>query len=172
MKKTAFGLLIALVVTAGCKGVPQAYQGEFEDKTNNIHLELAWNKAAISMSGRNIENKLAEFKIEDLQAGKAQVYAREHAANKDLIELFWVLPNMSTKQEGGGMTWYEAEIFVSLADANLQSVTELKLLHCARGMVLIDTVTSQSQIGCPGSADHWSLKKTKDVGNPGNPGGA
>lgn len=163
---------IAALLISGCKGVPNAYLGEYQDSTGNVRVELSSTEGTIRLAdGRRITSKLEELKFDLLKEGKRALYARENSRVSDLIEIFMIEPNMSTRQESGGLIWYNAEIIFSMIkDKDATAAKNLTLVHCIQGTVLLDTVTSRIQLGCPANPERIELKKTRDQSPPGGGG--
>lgn len=155
-----------LVATVGCKGIPNAYLGEYQDSNRQVKLELDTYEGTLRFAdGRKVSAKLEELKYDLLKDGKRALYARPSSRDEKMIEIFLVQPNMSTRQEGGGLLWYESEIVFSLINSKDDNAAKnITLVHCQRGVVLLDTQTQRVQLGCPEGPERIDLKKTKDGG--------
>lgn len=157
-------ILLGFTALVGCKGIPNAYLGLYKDSSRQVELELSTYEAKLRLAdGRKLSAKLEEMKFELLIKGQRALYARPNGRNEDLVEIFMVDPNLSTRQEANGLIWYESEIVYTLVNSKDESAAKnISLAHCQRGMVLLDLATNRIRIGCPENPDRFELTKTRD----------
>lgn len=164
------GLTLGLL--AGCRGIPNEYTGEYEDSTRRVKLELSSYEGTIQFAdGRSFNAKLEDLNYEKMKDGKRAIYARPNSKNQDLVEIFMVEPDLSSKQESQGLTWFQSEIVYSMIDTkNASASRSITLVHCRQGVVMLDRQSQQVQLGCPENPERITLQKTRDGGSGGGGG--
>ncbi|HAR42785.1 MAG TPA: hypothetical protein DCS07_09195 [Bdellovibrionales bacterium] len=150
-------LVVALAFGAtACSKIPAAYRGTFEDRSLGAKLTLKSTAAQLAFAdGRVIQAKAEDLNLAAITEGKAGIFVRENSADLDLLEVFWINPNLASKQGFEGFVWFESELLYTLMNTKTtDSVPSLQLLHCTNGTVMIDVATQALQMGCPaGSAE-------------------
>jgi len=154
MKTKFINLMTVLALCTGsvaCSKIPAAYRGTFEDRGQGAKLVIKATKAQLTFSdGRELKSKAEDLNFEAISSGKPGIFVRENSANPDLLEIFWLNPNVATRQVVEGFVWFDAEMIYTFLDTKItQSVPGLQLLHCTNGSVMVDTATQTFQMGCP-----------------------
>ena len=155
-------VLAVLWLVTSCGGViPKGYQGQFQDSNAGITLELKSNEGTLSEAGgKMITAKGAELEFPALLAGAPGLYGRPNPANANYVDVFWIQPTSSTQSNGGGLSWYSAEVLMSVLNAKQkEKVYRFEIVHCVDGQVLLDTVNQAWQAGCPAHAKRYELQR-------------
>ncbi len=78
------------------------------------------------------------------------------------MDVFWLSPNLTSRQEGGGKVWFNAEVLYTILSSEAKDkVNEVSLFHCQDGQVQIDTVTKNMQMGCPAHPTTYRMIRTE-----------
>jgi len=164
MKLKSLFLLTFILSLGACRGIPNSYLGTFQNAEGTVTLDLDTFSAELKFKdGRKLEAKLEEMNADKLKEVKPAIYGRQHPYNSKLVEIFWVIPRPETAKVVEGLLFYNAEIFMSLAeDKTFSSADSLVLAHCSVGAVMIDLATSRVQVGCAEGAEKFALKKIAD----------
>lgn len=158
-------LIIAVAfMSVACGKVPSNYLGTYVDTQKGAKLELGANEWNMKLlGGREIKNKSEDMSFEVFQKAQAGVYTRDNPQNKELVDVFWVAPRAGSRQEGGGIVWFESEVIYTLLDKNQgDKVNTLHLFHCTNGTVMLDLITQKIQMGCPANPIEYNMKRTED----------
>lgn len=152
---------LALVITGCGDAIPEAYRGSFIESGSGAGLQLGSQSGTYKeMSGRQLEGRSYKMTFQDLQKGKSGVYFRDHPDNKNLLELFWLNPDLTTKQEAKGIQWFQAEIFYFRMDRNKSGKIDiLQTIHSAEGIVSLDLPTSTWQVGWLAQSELLEFKR-------------
>jgi len=169
LMKKAFGslnnliLVVALAVLSACGGVPSAYQGEFRDDALGATLKLSGSSGTFSdPTGVAITTPAMALAFEALAKGKPGIYLRKNPVRKDLIDIYWIQPRFSEKQEAGGLLWYPGDVYYTLVSVGQKGkVSELKMLHATDGLVTLEPSTKSWQVGWPASPTQFNFRRTK-----------
>ena len=153
-----------MTLSACGQSIPDAYRGSFVDSKTGARLQLDSGSGSYSeVSGRKLESKTAELAFVDLRKGQSGVYMRDLPANQNIAELYWVNPDLSTKQEAGGVEWFRAEVFYFRMDKTVKDrVNIIQTVHSLEGIVSLDVPTSQWQIGWPAGSDLLQFKRVSE----------
>ena len=91
---------IFTLVLVGSNGVPDAYQGVFQDKAKGIKLTLEYSTAQIEFrSGRKVREQPKEIKFDALAQGKPGIFIDAHGNDNGIMDIYWVNPNTSTMKK-------------------------------------------------------------------------
>lgn len=153
--------LVAVVVALGaCGEIPSAYRGYFRDNRNSTSLKMKANKGVLTSPNEIIESKARALEFKHLLAGEAGIYVRANPTNEKLLDVFWIKPNMNTRQAAGGMVWYETDVYYSLFDARLKDkVSTIRLLHSGQGTVMLEEATELWQVGWPANPMEYEFTR-------------
>ncbi len=163
--KNTLALIAVVFTTVACGSkIPSAYQGNFADSKAGVKLALTDSKATMTFSdGRVLTGDAADLKYADLLAGKAGVFVRANAADASEQDVFWVNPNVATKQAQEGMVWYTSEVIYTLMNVQAKDkVPNIQFFHCLDGQILLDSTNQSFQLGCPAGPDNYNAVR---VGN-------
>ena len=164
MKLSNWFLLGAVVLsTAACGKIPSAYQGDFADSAQGAKLTLGGDSGKLTTSdGRELEAKADDLTFDKLQEGSTGIYLSKNSANDQLTDVYWIAPNMATKQTGGGLVWFTSEVIYTIMDAKRSDkVPNIEFFHCKDGMVILDSNTKRFQLGCPAGPVRYNMVRTK-----------
>ena len=156
MALTALGLM-----AVACGKIPDAYQGNFKDVTNNVSVTLGSNDGSVTLAdGRKIEAKADDGSFDNLSKAAAGIYIRDNSENKNLKEVIWLNPNAATKQTDSNMVWFDSEVFFAIIDTTVKDkVQALEFSHFLKGEVEFDSGSKDLEVGCPVGAE--SIKATR-----------
>lgn len=159
-------LIIAAVaiLSVACGKVPSSYQGKFTDASKGATLTIEQNKWSLkTLDGRTIENTTDDMTFDNLVKAQASVFTRDNTANNNLVNVFWTIPQASTRGEGGGMVWYKSEVLEAIVNKKQDdAVGSVQLNHCKDGWLMLDTVTKNTQVGCPAGAIQYNMVRAKE----------
>ncbi|MEN9722340.1 MAG: hypothetical protein RJB38_326 [Pseudomonadota bacterium] len=147
LRRLVFGLL---VLCGACGKIPSDYRGNFVDSQSGFSVELRGNRGIWQRpDGSREEFTARAASVEELLQGKAAVYLRS-VGERDL-EVFWVRPEIETRQEEYGFVAYQGEVLYSRFDSSGSQgkVGSIQARYCERGQILIDQVTKTFNGGCP-----------------------
>jgi hypothetical protein len=141
---------LVLVALSSCGKVPTAYRGAYIDQASGTKLELdgregKWTEAG----GREITAKADSLQFEALAQAKPGIYTRAVAGDDKLMELFWIVPDVASRQEVSGFAWFTAEIVYTRLQSDAKDpVPTLTVEHCRNGMLMLDLPTQTWSGGC------------------------
>jgi len=165
MKLSQCLLMVLVVLSAvACGKIPDAYQGNFEDTTQGASISLSGNGGVFTTSdGRKLESDATDLSFENLQEGKTGIYVNANSQDNKLLDIFWIAPNIASKQEGGGMVWFQSEVIYTLMDSKKENaVPNIEFFHCKDGTVMLDISTQKFQLGCPANPLHYNMLRKKE----------
>lgn len=166
-KFTSTIVLIALagMTLVACGEIPSSYQAEYQDKAQGVTFDLTGSAGELTLpGGRKIKSDQEDLKFEDVLAGTSGLYLQKNAVNSDILDVYWLIPNKTTKVEKDGFVWYQAEALFTFIDKNNDSkVSALDMEHCTDGLLMLNVQTKQVQMGCPAGAKVYHLVKTKSL---------
>jgi len=153
--------VLGLLIGACGSNVPPSFRGQFVDARTGSKLELSSDSGTFTDStGRVVKADKKQLDFEDLQKGKAGIYMRQNPVNKNLLELYWVQPNLATKEEAGGMEWFHAEVLYFRMDIRTEEKVDLiTSVHSLEGVVTLDIPTKLWQIGWPAGSEVFEFKR-------------
>jgi hypothetical protein len=164
MKLSKLVLLCAVVLTTvACGKIPSAYQGTFVDQEHGVKITLGSSDGTIETSadGRKFEAKAEEYSFDVLVEGKAALYVGVNPANQNMSDVYWINPNMATKQSVEGFTWYQTEVIYTILDTKREDkVPSIQFFHCRDGMMMLDMATKRVQLGCPAGPKNYNVVRT------------
>ncbi len=148
--KVMMAVAVALVAV-GCGKIPSAYQGEFVDAASGVKLKLGGSDGELVFAdGRKLEAKADDHKFENIKEGKPGIFLGQNTRNGNLVDIFWLNPNLTTRQEVEGFVWYTSEVLYTIVDSKREDkVPSVQFFHCTDGQVMLDMTTQQMQMGCP-----------------------
>lgn len=177
------GLALGVLLSGSCSQIPSNYRGEYIDAGKGASLNLESGKATFKFNdGRVVESKVRDLKyvgeslhpsedqalevndaFNELMNGQQALYASQNTSSKTKTDLFWVLPNVESRQTQAQFTWFRAEVFFTVLDQdeNANSSGQIKLLYCSNGHVMLNTLTRQIQGGCPPGSIYFDMNKVK-----------
>jgi hypothetical protein len=159
----AFSALF-LIALSSCGKIPSGYQGTFVDQPSGAKLTLSSSDGTFSEAGgRQITAQADSLQFEALTQAKAGLYTRPVAGNDKMLELFWVIPDAASRQEGAGLVWFSSEIlYTRLATEAKDPVASLQVEHCKNGMLMLDIPSQTWNGGC--GADTVPMLLTRVAG--------
>jgi hypothetical protein len=157
------GLGVLALLLGACGGIPAAYQGQFQDESLGAQLKLGGAEGTFTEpSGMIIKTPAMALSFEALMKGKPGIYLRKNPMREDLIDIYWVQPQFSSKQEAGGLVWYPAEVYYTLVSKNQkEKVSSIKMVHSETGMITLEPATKSWQVGWPASPVEYNLRRIK-----------
>lgn len=165
MKLSKLLLLCAVVLTTvACGKIPEAYRGTFEDRDQGVKLTLGGGEGTLESTrdGRKLEAKAEDLTFEGLTEGKPGIYVSTNPSNERMMDVYWVNPNLPTKQAVEGFVWYQSEVIYTIMDAKREEkVPNIQLIHCRDGMVMLDLATKRMQLGCPAGPVNYNAVRTE-----------
>jgi hypothetical protein len=159
--------IIGLSLLAGaCGKIPEAYRGKFIDEGAGVVLELGSRGGALTQGdGPRREFDARAMEASRLIAGEPGIYLRSvggEAGQKDpdLLEVFWVRPDLGSLQEQYGFVSMRAEVVYTRfrADPKLP-ISSISARYCASGQILVDRVSQSFNGGCPGDSSLLRLNR-------------
>lgn len=160
MKLSKLLLLCAVVLTTvACGKIPEAYRGKFEDREQGAKLELTGTEGKLeTKDGRVLESKAEDMSFEALSEGKQGIFVSTNPSNENMVDVFWVNPNLASKQAVEGFVWYQSEVIYTVMDTKREEkVPNIHLIHCRDGMVMLDMATKRMQLGCPEGPINYNM---------------
>lgn len=162
--------LFALFALSSCGKIPEAYRGNFVDKASGTQLSLESGAGTLTdVSGHVLKHDADSLDVKDLEKGKAGLYTRSPGDGSPLdkddkeVEVFWIVPNATTKIEDHGFVSFQAEVLYTRMRTDLKDkVQSFKMLHCMDGMILIDLPSKTWNGGCPGSSQELVLERVAE----------
>jgi hypothetical protein len=142
------GALVILLTTA-CGKIPKGYQGEYTDAASGATLKLEASEGTLKTSdGRELKGKAEDADFDALLQGKQAIYLSELKNNN--VDVFWLVPNMATRQESAGYVWFVSEVIYTQMNAKQEEkVGGINFFHCKDGHVMLNTATKEMNLGCP-----------------------
>ncbi len=162
----SFGLVLGLLTACG-EVVPEAYRGEFVDAASGAKLQMnAESGVYQETSGRIVKARTHEISFEELRKGASGVFMRDNPTNAQILEVYWVSPDLTTKQEAGGIESYQAEVFFFRMEKSKQTKIDLlNTVHSREGIISLDVPTSQWQIGWPAGSSLLEFRRVQPKAN-------
>lgn len=168
MKSLILGFVLVTLggaMLTGCKAVPRAYRGSYEDAASGVRLRLKANRGTfVTADGRALSMKTEPLKFENLAKGEAGIYVERFESGGDVAqaEVNWIVPDPGSRKEEAGMVWFDSEVIFARLDLSGRGKAEgLELMHCARGQVTLDMVSKTWQVGCPEGEKQYRLTRIK-----------
>jgi hypothetical protein len=153
-------LLALSMVLVACDKVPSTYVGNYSDTISK--LSIGGGAASFTSQDSSISSELRDLTIAELKKGSKAAYMVADSVDKSMVKIYFVSPNIDTKEEGGGMLWYQSEVAIVAINTKAKGpVTHLNVAHCKDGAVSVDTTENRWQIGCSGNASELDLKRLK-----------
>ena len=150
---------VSMLAMAACShdgSVPDAYRGTFQN-SSGVQLTLSDSNATLQVNGKTIQGAVAPIDYNKLSQGQAGYYI-DQIKNDSVMDVYWITPNASTRQENGGLIYYTTDIVYMKIDLNQKNpVPAITLVHAADGEVMIDTQSKTWQAGWPAHADQYDL---------------
>jgi hypothetical protein len=149
----------------GCENLPSAYQGDFVDLASGAKLTLNGGDGVLHLAdGRKLESRRDQFKFKNLKEGRPGIFVGRNTRNESLMDIFWVNPNLATREEVEGFVWFQSEILYTIADTRLKDkVSSVQFIHCTDGQMTLDATTRKLQLGCPaGAKNYMFVRKSGD----------
>jgi len=162
-KTVLLAMILGVFGLTACGKVPSGYKGTFTDSVSGTTIVLKGSKGIFKDSkGRQIETKSEDFSFENLLAGQSGIFIHDHPTSADKLEVFWLLPNAATKQQSGGLIWFESEILYTIFNKKVEGkLKDFDLVHCEAGTILLDPVVENFQIGCGAGEQTFHLVRVK-----------
>jgi hypothetical protein len=157
------GLL--LIAVSSCGKIPKGYQGTFKDAVTGTQLTLDDSSGKwVETGGRAIEAKAVDAKLDDLAQGKPGLYMMPVEGNDKIQDVFWIVPDMSTKQSaeqyGVKYVWFNAErINTRMYMDQKDELPKIQLEYCKQGQVLLNLATQEIRGGCGPDAVQMTLER-------------
>ena len=151
-KMTVVNLILGaavILLTTACGKIPKGYQGDFVDAASGATLKLESNEGTLKTAdGRELKGKAEDQDFGALLEGKPAIYLSSLQGNN--VDVFWLVPNMSTRQEAAGYVWYTSEVIYTQMNAKQDSqVPSISFFRCTDGHVMLDKSTKEMTLGCP-----------------------
>ncbi len=159
------GLLLTVLafMLSACGGIPAAYQGEFRDDALGASMKLSGSEGIFTESdGLAIKTPAIALSFEALMKGKPGIYLRKNPVRQDLIDVYWIQPRFTERQEAGGLVWYPSEVYYTLVSkTQKQKVPSIKMIFSEEGMVTLEPGTKSWQVGWPAQPVEYNLRRLK-----------
>lgn len=158
-------LLLTVIATGSvaCGKIPAAYQGVFVDQAQGVKITLTGSGGSIETNsdGRKFEAKAEEYTFDNLMAGKAALYVGVNPSNQNMSDVWWINPDLATKQSVEGFVWFQTEAIYTLLDTKREDkVPSVQFFHCRDGVMMLDVATKRVQIGCPAGPRYYNLVRS------------
>ena len=156
-------LAAAALLVSACGVIPKEYRGEYVDAATGTSLKLTRGKGVLlTADGRELKVKADEIDFERVASGKPGLLVDSNPVEGNLLEVFWVIPDLTTQQEGAGLVWFDAEVLYTQFDTTAKDkVPGFPMFHCRTGAVMLDTLTKRWQIGCPAGPALYQLNRVE-----------
>lgn len=160
-------LLLALSLLASCDSLPDAYQGVFWNKAAGVRVTLHSYSADVEFKGREkVNHKAEEFNFETASAGRNGIFVRKNSQNKNLVDVYYIIPKRATKKSEFNFVWFEAELLYTQLDTTKKAaVKDVSVVRCLKGTVMLDWTTKDFELGCPADAQTITLTRVKTSSN-------
>ncbi|MEK6704194.1 MAG: hypothetical protein AABZ06_00225 [Bdellovibrionota bacterium] len=157
------GLAIFSAAAIGCGVIPSAYRGKFQDNAKGAVLELKAGDGMLMLAGGSVmESKAKNLKFEQLMKGQQGIYVSENPAVDGALDVYWVNPDVTTKQQDGDLAWYKSEVVYTVLNVKVKAVDEIELLRCQDGTILLDLPTKRWQVGCPANPEYYKFQRVSE----------
>jgi hypothetical protein len=154
MKRSAAMLAILLLIALPASGgeIPKGYRGVYASIDKRIRMELKESKATLDISGilyrADVEREDSAKIYEQLSKGRPYVYIQNPARGQNVLDVFWVTPELATQKAVGGLVAYRAHVlYMRLNREQPSDVPSIKIVFSKDGMVLLDAMTRRWQVG-------------------------
>ncbi len=159
-KMTVVNLILGaavILLTTACGKIPKAYQGDFVDAATGTTLKLESNEGTLKAAdGTELKGKAEDADFDALLDGKPAIYLSTLPGNN--VDVFWVVPNLSTRQEREGRVWYVSDIIYMQMNSKQESqVNNLTMFRCKNGQVSLDKSTKEFVPGCPAAPQYFNM---------------
>ncbi len=156
-------LVACLALLSACGGIPSAYQGEFRDDALGANLKLSGSEGTFSeATGVLVKTPAMALAFEALQKGKPGIYLRKNPMREDLIDIYWIQPRFTEKQEAGGLLWYPTDVYYTLVStAQEDKVNELRMIYSRNALVTLEPSTKSWQVGWAANPTEFKFRRTK-----------
>ncbi len=164
MSKSKF--LITVLISmwlVGCKAVPMSYRGSYVDAEHGNQLRLKRGKGVLTFAdGRVLIAKTERIKFDDLLEGQGGIYVDriKTKGESTVAEVNWIIPDPASKKEVAGFVWFESEVIYTALDLGAAKKSGITLMHCKNGIVTLDTVSKQWQVGCRAGSAELNFART------------
>ena len=137
--------------------------GTYLDKEKGAKLDLQQTEWTLTLvDGHVLTSKVETMDVEALKKAKDGVYILENPVDKNLLDVFFAKPVISTQQSDGGLLWFDSELAYTLLPKDQKDdVKSVDIFHCLDGRVEIDTLTNNWQIGCPAGAKTYHFQRVE-----------
>jgi hypothetical protein len=99
--------------------------------------------------GREISAEADSLQFDALTQAKAGLYTRPVAGNDKMMELFWIVPDVASRQENSGFVWFNSEIlYTRMATEAKDPVAAIQVEHCKNGVLMLDVASQTWNGGC------------------------
>lgn len=163
------GLFSVLALSACGKngtGIPKPYQGTFVDASNTTTMTIQKDSAALVTPDTNISAKVQKLSYDKLIGGQSGFFLRQKVGT-NLIEVFWITPDTTSRNEAGGIIYFTSDIvYIQLDPTVKDKVQLLTVIHSKAGSVMLDTVTKTWQAGWPAEVQELSLMRAIPAPKP------
>lgn len=157
-------LTLSIAMTAvGCGVIPSEYRGTFRDSASGTTLVLkAKGGVFTDAQGKSTKAKAQDLKFENLAKGQAGIYVSANSSDKNALEVFWIAPNMETRQEAVGVVWFQSEVIYSLLNMEQKGkASAIDIMRCEKGTVMLDMPNRRFEIGCGANPESFRLSRVK-----------
>ncbi|MGZ3698239.1 MAG: hypothetical protein ACXWPM_02355 [Bdellovibrionota bacterium] len=152
-----------LIGSMSCGKIPSAYRGNFVDKASGVSLNLTSKDGTLTFAdGRKLQAKADDLNFEALSLGKVGIFVRENSQDKDLTDVYWLNPNIASKQNQYGFVWYQSEVIYTIMDSKQKGkISSIQFVQCAEGEVMVDLNSKAIQLGCPAGSPSFDAVRTQ-----------
>lgn len=154
-------LLLAL---CSCGKIPSAYRGTFIDQASGTQIVLESSSGTLTEAdGRQIKSDANDLQFDALNQAKAGIYLRNTQDNPHETEVFWLVPNASTRQDNASFSWMDSEIIYTRMNSDAKDpVQSFQIQHCKDGTLMLDMLTKTWNGGCPPTAPVLNVVRVKN----------
>lgn len=162
LKILTLGSVILLAQACGDE-VPKSFRGNFQDNDSGTTLTLKASSGTFDTGeGRILSASRSDLGFEDLLAGKPGIYTRFNPVNQKIYEVYWIQANEGTRDRGGDLEWFDAEIlYFHMNIENEGPVEVIELIHAEEGTVMLDLKKKRWQMGWPADAPLLQMRRVK-----------
>ncbi len=152
--RVALSICLLSLLMGACGKIPKAYRGSFVDASTGSRLDLEASGGSLTTpEGRVQSLKAQAIALEELAQGKPGLYVQALGKNSDTLEIFWISPEVHTRQEEFGLVFMSAEILYTQMDSSKKDqVSQIRARHCVNGQLSVDLTSKSFNGGCPGDS--------------------
>ena len=160
-------IIVLAIITSGvisaCGGIPAAYRGKYLDPATGTKLELTRSSGTFESNGRALSAQTEVLDFEKLLAAETGIYMDQDPNDAKYFKIYWIHPNITTRQEAAGLVWYQAEILYTAMDSTReQPVDQILIIYSKDGWIMLDLVRKKPQIGWSANPASYDMRRLEN----------